>query len=116
MQYSLLTTLREHEDIEQTALCQEIGLERTSVSEVLPRLEARGLLSRKPSTVDRRAKLVRITQEGRELLEMMEPAARRAHDRTIEAIPPAERDAFMVQLVRLVEANNEFGNVPLKLR
>lgn len=57
VQYSLLTTLVEHEEIDQNSLCLEIGLERTSVSEVLPRLEARGLLSRKPSTTDRRVKL-----------------------------------------------------------
>lgn len=116
VQYSLLTTLAEHDEIEQIALCLEIGLERTSVSEVLPRLEARGLLSRAPSTLDRRAKLVRITKEGRDLLTRMEPAARRAHDRTIEAIPPEERDQFLMQLVRLVEANNEYGNAPMKIR
>jgi len=116
VQYSLLTTLVEHNEIEQTDLCMEIGLERTSVSEILPRLEARGLLSRKPSALDRRVKLVKITRKGRNLLRRIEPAARRAHDRTIEAIAPEERNHLLMQLVRLVEANNEFGNAPMRIR
>ena len=39
----------------------------------------------------------------------------RAHDRTIEAIPKDQRDVFMLQLIRLVEANNENGSAPFRL-
>jgi acyl-CoA reductase-like NAD-dependent aldehyde dehydrogenase len=43
-------------------------------------------------------------------------AAQRAHDRTIAALPAREREAFVRSLARLVEANNELGRTPLRLR
>jgi hypothetical protein len=45
----------------------------------------------------------------------MAPAVQRAHDRTIEHLSPAECDVFMLQMIRLVEANNERTVVPLRL-
>jgi MarR family transcriptional regulator, lower aerobic nicotinate degradation pathway regulator len=46
----------------------------------------------------------------------MAPAVQRAHDRTVEHLGPAERDAFLLQLIRLVECNNHIAVVPLRLR
>ncbi|MEF7617236.1 MarR family transcriptional regulator [Aquincola sp. MAHUQ-54] len=116
VQYSLLTVLVEHGEMDQNTLALEIGLERTSVAEVLPRLEARGVVERRQSPLDRRVKLVKITRKGRDLVKRMAVAAQRAHDRTIEQLPPAERDLFMLQLIKLVEANNDNSVVPLRLR
>jgi hypothetical protein len=45
----------------------------------------------------------------------MEIAARRAHSRTIDALPAAERRAFTDALARLVEAGNGHGRAPLRL-
>jgi len=116
VQYSLLTALAQHGELDQNTLAWEIGLERSSVAEVLPRLQARGLLERRQSEQDRRVKLVRLSRAGRALVKRMEPAVQRAHDRTLEALPAAERDLFMLQLIRLVEANNDASVVPLRLR
>lgn len=116
VQYSLLTILAEHGEMDQNTLALEIGLERTSVAEVLPRLEARGLVERRQSEADRRVKLVSIAKKGRALVRRMAGAAQRAHDRTIEQLPAEERERFMLQLIRLVEAHNDDSVVPLKLR
>ncbi|WP_438392359.1 MarR family winged helix-turn-helix transcriptional regulator [Caballeronia sp. DA-9] len=116
VQYSLLTTLAEHGETDQNTLAWDIGLERSSVAEVLPRLELRGLLSRRQSEQDRRMKLVKLTRKGSALVKKMRPAVQRAHDRTLEHLPPAERELFMLQLIRLVEANNETSVVPLRIR
>ncbi|MDB5998846.1 MAG: marR [Rhizobacter sp.] len=116
VQYSLLTALAEHGEMDQNTVALEIGLERSSVAEVLPRLEERGLIEREQSAQDKRVKLVKLSRKGKSLVKRMEAAVRRAHDRTIEALPEAERDLFMLQLIRLVEANNERSVVPLRLR
>ncbi|MEF7616620.1 MarR family transcriptional regulator [Aquincola sp. MAHUQ-54] len=116
VQYSLLTALAEHGEMDQNTLAYEIGLERTSVAEVLPRLEARGVVERRQSPLDRRVKLVKISRKGRALAKRMAAAAQRAHDRTIELLPPEEREQFMLQLIKLVEANNDGSVVPLRLR
>ena len=42
-------------------------------------------------------------------------AKARAHARTIDHLSPAERDFVMLQMIRLVEANNEESVVPFRL-
>ena len=102
--------------MDQNTLALEIGLERTSVAEVLPRLEARALLERKRSPLDGRVKLVKLTRLGGGIVKRMDAAVQRAHDRTLEVLPESQRDVFMLQLIRLVEANNDQSMVPLRMR
>jgi MarR family transcriptional regulator, lower aerobic nicotinate degradation pathway regulator len=116
VQYSLMTALAEHGEIDQMTLALEIGLERTSVAEVIPRLESRGLLRRRQSAHDARAKLVKLTAKGRALVTRMRAAVQRAHDRTLDDLPKAQRDLFLLYLIRIVERSNNRGSVPLRLR
>lgn len=116
VQYSLLTALAEHGEMDQNTLAMEIGLERTTVAEVLPRLESREFIERNQSAQDKRVKLVKLSRTGKAMVRRMEDAAQRAHDRTIEHLPAAERQLFMLQLIRLVEANNHKSVAPLRLR
>ncbi|TXI88873.1 MULTISPECIES: MarR family winged helix-turn-helix transcriptional regulator [unclassified Cupriavidus] len=116
VQYSLLSALLEQGELDQISLAMEIGLERTTVAEVLPRLEARGLLERRQSPLDGRVKLVRIARKGRALVQRMQDAVKRAHDRTIEALAPAERQLFMLMMIRLVESSDVPGVAPLRHR
>ncbi len=115
VQYSLMTALGTHGEMDQNTLAQEIGLERTSVAEVIPRLEARQLLTRRQSTQDRRVKLVKLSRKGLYLLKKMDASVQRAHDRTVEGIPEDQRQQFLLQLIRLVEANNHQGTAPFRL-
>jgi Transcriptional regulators len=115
VQYSLMTALARRGEMDQISIAREVGLERTTVAEVLTRLEARGLVTRRPDPEDRRVRLVKLTRAGRTLVKKMAPAAQRAHDRTLEPLPQAERDVLMLQLIRLVEANNDAGAVQFRL-
>src|ERR1700734_2349679 len=115
VQYSLMTALAARGELEQNSLALEIGLERTSVAEVVPRLQRRGLLARRRSTDDGRVKLVRLTRKGGALLRRMAPKVRRAHDRTIDQLAGPERDLFLLQLIELVGANKHVGRVRLRL-
>jgi MarR family transcriptional regulator, lower aerobic nicotinate degradation pathway regulator len=111
-----MTALAARGELEQNSLALEIGLERSSVAEVVPRLQRRGLLQRRRSLDDGRVKLIRLTRKGGALMRRMAGAVQRAHDRTIDQLGKPERDWFLLQLIRLVEANNEIGTVPLRLR
>jgi DNA-binding MarR family transcriptional regulator len=115
VQYSLMTTLAARGELDQNSLALEIGLERTSVAEVVPRLQRRGLLERRRSADDGRVKLVKLTREGKMLVRKMSHAVQRAHDRTIDQLKKSERELFLLQLIELVEANNEIGSVPFRL-
>ena len=116
VQYSLMTALAARGELEQNSLALEIGMERSSVAEVVPRMQRRGLLARRRSLEDGRVKLISLTRKGAALLKRMAGAVQRAHDRTIEQLRTPEREWFLLQLIELVEANKEIGSVPLRLR
>ena len=116
VQYSVLTALAEHGEMDQMTLAHEIGLERTSVGEVLRRLEQRGLVERRQSPQDGRVRLTRATRAGCDHVQQMTAAVQRAHERTVEALDGPDRDLFVWYLARLVEANNDLGTVPFRLR
>ena len=115
VQYSLMTAIAQQPGLEQARLAHEIGVDRATLANVAARLETRGLLRRTTTKSDRRLKRVILTARGKRLLDQMTQAAWRAHDRTIEALPPAERMAFLHALAHLVDAGNEFGRAPLRL-
>jgi hypothetical protein len=58
---------------------------------------------------------VTLTKAGLDLLERMAAPAGRAHARTIEALPEAEREVFLRALATLVDAGNTYGRAPLRL-
>ena len=115
VQFSILSVAAAQPGLEQARLGYAVGVDRTTLANVVARLEARALLVRVPGTTDRRLKHVSLTQEGLDLLDRIEAPARRAHVRTIEALPAAERDAFLRALAKLVEAGNGYGRAPLRL-
>jgi hypothetical protein len=59
---------------------------------------------------DARRKLVHATVAGQRLLARMDGPAQRAHERTVAALGPKERGAFIEALRQLVEAGAEFKN------
>lgn len=115
VQYGLLTALAFRGELDQGSLAEELGLDRTTAAEVLSRLEKRGLVSRKPNPRDRRARLAKITRRGRALTAAMFSAMQRAQDRMCAPLSQKERDVFMATLIRLIEANNEYGRGALRI-
>ena len=109
VQYSVLTALSIRGEQDQTTLADEIGIDRTNAAEVLSRLEARKLVRRKENPADRRARLASLTPRGRALMASLFPAMQRSQDRLLAPLTQKERDLFMATLVRLIEANNEYG-------
>jgi len=63
----LLGVLRDREPTMQE-LARLLDLDKSSVTGLVDRAERRGLVARAPSPVDRRATLVRLTDEGRALV------------------------------------------------
>ncbi len=115
VQFSVLTALSELGRLDQASLAKAIGLERTGVAEVLPRLAKRGLVSRETSSADRRVKLVQLTPAGSELVLRLQSAVARAHARLVAPLSPAVRAQFLEQLEQLVEANNHCCVAPQRL-
>ncbi len=114
VQYGLLTILSTSPDSDQVTLANALGIDRTNVADVLRRLEQGGLITRQRNIEDRRMVLARLTAEGEELVERMHPSMARAQERLLDVLDPAEREAFLATLMRLLEANNRYGRAPLR--
>jgi DNA-binding MarR family transcriptional regulator len=116
VQYSVMTALEREGALDQVSLAAEVGIDRANATDVIRRLEGRGLLRRAAGESDGRLKMCSLTPAGRRLAARMRPAVERVHRRTIVALPPRERAAFLASLVRLVEANNERGRTKLRIK
>ena len=66
-QYLALSTLWERDGLTITAIADRLGLEPSTITPAVKRLEAAGFLSRQRSTVDERLVEVRLTAKGRGL-------------------------------------------------
>jgi DNA-binding MarR family transcriptional regulator len=115
VQYGLLTALVMHGELDQVSLAEKVGIDRHTAAEVLMRLQARGLVVRKPSPTDRRAKLACVTPRGRKLAVAMFDGMQRAQHRLCAPLTRKERDAFMETLIRLIKVNNEYGRGALQI-
>jgi DNA-binding MarR family transcriptional regulator len=115
VQYGVLTALSIRGELDQRSLAEELGLDRTTAADVLSRLQARRLVTRKPSPRDRRARLARVTARGRALMADTFAAMQRSQDRLCAPLSQKERDAFMATLTRLIEANEQYGRGSLRM-
>lgn len=97
----------------QLSLSKAVGVDRTSGADVIKRLERRGLIAREPSTEDRRAFVVSITEQGKEVVRQVRPMMEAAQDRLVSPLTSRERDTFTRLLRKMIEANNDASRAPM---
>lgn len=115
VQYSALLAVRNHPGIDQTTLMEIIAFDRSTIGEVVGRLEAKRLVKRVVARSDRRARMLFITPAGRRLLSVLTPKVNSAQGAIMAKLKPAERAFFMQIMKRLVDLNNDHSRVPLRI-
>ncbi|MCX4753489.1 MarR family winged helix-turn-helix transcriptional regulator [Kitasatospora purpeofusca] len=86
----------------QIQLAELADLDKTTMVVTVDELEKAGLAERRPSAVDRRARIISVTEAGERAVEQGTAIADRVHRDVLEALPEDERTAFLVALTRLV--------------
>lgn len=86
----------------QTELARMAGLDKTTMVVTLDELEATGLAERRPSSRDRRARVIAVTEAGKRKVAQAEDITERIRADVLSALPDGEREAFMDALTRLV--------------
>ncbi len=114
LQYAVLRALQGHGELDQNRLGGLTALDRTTVSTVVGKLEARGLAARTRSTADRRFNAITLTPAGAALLRDAEPAVEAAQARILAPLAPGEREGFLACLKRIADGNNLESRAPLK--
>lgn len=101
-QFTVLSLLDAHGDMDQGTLGALARLDKSTAAPLLERLRRRGLLDITRDENDRRRKLVRITEQGRELAVRLAPAVVAVSEQMLAPFSPEERDQFLGLLRRAV--------------
>jgi DNA-binding MarR family transcriptional regulator len=99
----LLAAIAESEGASQSDLVRMTGVDRSTLAEMMARMERRGLIARAAARDDGRAKSVRLTAQGRRRLDSALPAMRHVDKALLAAVPAANRAIFRALLVSLAE-------------
>ena len=86
-QFAALAALADHPGIDQRRLADAIAFDRSTIGDLVARLESRGLVTRTVGD-DRRTKRLAITPAGTDLLHALESAVLRTQERILEPLPP----------------------------
>jgi len=105
LEWAVLTFIEDVPGIDQSRLSQAMGIDRNSVSSILERLEAKGLVTRRINGADKRAREVYLTDKARAQRRRYQPKTRAANERILAPLKASERELFIDMLVRLVEGN-----------
>ena len=109
VQYASLTAIRENPEVDATRLSFLIAFDRSTLGDVLERLEAKGWITRSPSPHDKRIKLLHLSPEGAKVLKAVAPDVRRVQQRLLEPLGPRERVEMVRMLAQLIRLH---GHVP----
>ena len=102
VQFAALVAIRENPEVDATRLSALIAFDRSTLGDVLERLEAKGWIERDSSPNDKRVKLLRLSPAGLRILSDVEPGVHRVQQRLLEPLEPRERANMVRLLAQLV--------------
>lgn len=102
-QFALLAALQRHPGSSQIALVQEIGIDRSTLAEMVRRLVQRGWIRRRRTLNDGRENALYLSAKGAAALAKAIPAARRVQARILASVPVAQREAAISLLLLLAQ-------------
>ena len=89
----------------QIELARAIGLDKTTMVVTLDELEAEGLAERRPSSKDRRARVIAVTKAGEKRLREAERRAEQVQQEILGGLPERERKLLLEALGTLVRGS-----------
>ncbi len=105
-QYRVLVVLASHER-NLGELAEALDVHPSSATRLCTRLEAKGLITRRPATQSRRELLVSVTPKGRSLVDRVTKRRRREITRIIARIPERDQRVLVHALGVFAEAAGE---------
>jgi MarR family transcriptional regulator, temperature-dependent positive regulator of motility len=105
-QLAVLIAVAESKGGNLNHVIKHTGIDRSTTSNLVGRMTRMGLLQKRRSRRDTRSSVLRLTQEGRQLLDNATPVARNIDDALLQALPQARREPFL-QALRAIVAQLE---------
>jgi DNA-binding MarR family transcriptional regulator len=114
VQFAALAAIRMNPRIDQATLAGLIAYDRTTITGVIDRLVQKGLLVRRASSRDRRARELQITDEGRRTLRGITPAVEATQRIILRGLTDQEAKQLMRLLRKAIAAGNDLSRAPLR--
>ncbi len=103
-QFPVLLELWQEDGLTQKQLLDRLEVEQATLANTLMRMERHGLIERQPHPQDRRAQIIRLTEEGRELERQAIEAAAEADAALFNGFRQFERE-LMIEYMRMAIDN-----------
>ncbi len=99
-QWATLMRLLERDGWPQKPLGESQGMDKATIGGIVARLEAKGLIARRPDPEDGRINRVSLTGRGRKLALALRPLAAEVNGRAVAGLEPSEAGALRALLIR----------------
>jgi DNA-binding MarR family transcriptional regulator len=97
-QFGTLLLIEANKDVIQSAVAEALRFDRSTLVQIIDRLEGRGLVERHVSPTDRRSHALRLTDAGREVLVELKDQALAHEEEVAAALNAEERRQFIALL------------------
>ncbi|MFH9180071.1 MarR family winged helix-turn-helix transcriptional regulator [Streptomyces albogriseolus] len=103
-QFAVLNTLVAEPGLDQRTVGERVGLDRSTIAEVVGRLLRRGLLDKVRAPSDGRRSQLHVTDEGARLHRRLTVRTARMNQVLLAPLDPAERELFIDLIRRVADA------------
>ncbi|MCH9765527.1 MAG: MarR family winged helix-turn-helix transcriptional regulator [Alphaproteobacteria bacterium] len=101
-QFAVLTAAQSRDEPSQATLVADTGIDRSTLADIVGRLEAKGLLDRKRTNHDARAYAISVTEKGERTLADLTPRLADIERKILSPIPPDQQADFVKNLQAIV--------------
>ena len=106
VQYAALVAIESHPGIDATRLSELIYFDRSTIGDVLDRIESKGWIVRQSTPDDRRIMLCTLSPAGRDVLRHVAPGIRRVQERLLAPLTPGEAKTVVRLLAKMADAGD----------
>ena len=108
-QFTLMETVLANEGASQTELVKTTGIDRSTLADLVNRLETQGYVRRQRSSTDARVNFVFLTDHGRGTVLKAKPVAMLVDEALVNTLPDQLRHSFVQALEELSGKLDEDG-------
>ncbi len=100
VQFAALVQINEKPGIDQTTLARAIAYDKVTIGGVVDRLCQKGFVQREPSQIDRRARVLRLTDKGQQVLTEARPIVEALQSNILSRLDGEEQEQLFALLTK----------------
>ncbi|WP_236697474.1 MarR family winged helix-turn-helix transcriptional regulator [Sphingomonas sp. Leaf357] len=113
-QFGTMLALRARGSLDQVGIATLVGIDRSTTALVVSKLADSGYIERRDDPIDRRRKIITLSDAGHAILDRVSQPAQRARERALEPFSAKDAAKFLSLLEQFVEMFNEQTRAPIR--